>query len=84
MQHRYTSDWSKIATSIKTQKQWQCEKCYTTHQNIPGKRIQVHHRNYDPADNRTANLQVLCPPCHLAYHINKRGSISPGQLSLTI
>lgn len=32
--------------------------------NVAGRPVQIHHINEDPADNREANLVVLCVVCH--------------------
>jgi hypothetical protein len=31
---------------------------------VPGKKLQIHHINDDPSDNRPTNLAVLCLECH--------------------
>jgi len=41
---------------------WKCEKCGSTD------RIQVHHRNLMPLDNRPDNLALWCTECHEAWH----------------
>lgn len=37
--------------------------------NEPGRPVQLHHINEDPADNRDANLVVLCLTCHEATQL---------------
>src|SRR6266542_4575878 len=39
-----------------------CSECATT------KRLHVHHKDRNPANNRPANLQTLCASCHLKLH----------------
>jgi hypothetical protein len=91
---RYPDNWSEIALSVKEAAGWRCSRCGSkcfrpgerpsklTRSEWTKKTLSVHHSNYDPEDNRVENLIPLCMPCHLAFHTGKRGSISPGQLSL--
>jgi 5-methylcytosine-specific restriction endonuclease McrA len=39
-----------------------CELCGSK------KIINIHHRNWQPNDNRINNLQVLCMSCHIKAH----------------
>src|SRR3972149_10316291 len=42
-----------------------CEECGWSRRTPDGRLpLEVHHINGDPADNRLANLQILCPNCH--------------------
>ncbi|MDJ0717695.1 MAG: HNH endonuclease [Prochloraceae cyanobacterium] len=91
---RYPANWKEIALAVKESAGWRCrscgKKCFR-----PGEKpkdltraqwtnytLCVHHSNYNPEDNRPENLIPLCTPCHLSKHTGRRGSISPGQLSL--
>ncbi len=38
-----------------------CEDCGTDLFNV---KFAIHHKNYDPTDNRESNLMVVCRPCH--------------------
>jgi hypothetical protein len=49
----------KRSASLRGQK---CETCGTPN------RLQVHHVNRDPADNRKHNLMTLCASCHTRWH----------------
>lgn len=53
---------TKIRNEIISQKESTCEQCGTFDAN------QIHHINNDPADNRRANLILLCYNCHLKHH----------------
>lgn len=91
---RYPENWSEIARSIKEKAGWRCSRCgrkcfrpgerpkKLTRSEWMRKTLSVHHANYNPEDNRLENLIPLCSPCHLGFHTRKKGSISPGQLSL--
>ena len=90
----YPDNWSEIATAVKLEAKWCCQKCGL--QCIPpGEKIseitrrerrvytlQVHHWNRNPTDNRRGNLVALCSACHLYYHRGGKSNVSPGQLSL--
>jgi len=47
-----------------------CELCC---EDIPeGGRMEVHHRNSCPLDNRIENLMGLCPKCHRRIHAEQK------------
>jgi 5-methylcytosine-specific restriction endonuclease McrA len=90
----YPDNWSDIATSVKLEAGWCCQKCglkciapgkKTIKQSLSKLRaynLQVHHWNRNPSDNRKENLVALCSGCHLSYHQGGKSNITPGQLSL--
>ena len=94
MKSRYPDNWQEIAFKLKQEANWQCAKCglqcLKPNEKIKGlskserrkRTLNVHHRNYQPEDNRPENLICLCTACHLSFHTRKRGNISIGQLSL--
>lgn len=92
----YPPNWKELAQVIKESAGWRCQKCgrvglrpgqetpdWTQGQRM-AYRLQVHHWNRDPSDNRSDNLACLCSACHLDYHRSGRGNITPGQLSLKL
>jgi 5-methylcytosine-specific restriction endonuclease McrA len=40
-------------------------KCENCNRSLRDVKIHIHHKNYDPADNRESNLMVLCKDCHV-------------------
>jgi hypothetical protein len=93
---RYSDNWKEISDRVKSAANYRCEKC-TRYGLPPGKRyvtiershrqkisLQVHHWNRDPSDNHWSNLGCLCSSCHLIYHQQGRGNITPGQLALSL
>ena len=96
MKHRerYPENWEAIALKVKQEARWRCELCGL--QCIPvGKtiakidrseraryRLEVHHINLKPEDNRRKNLIALCSACHLRQHRGQHGSVHINQLSL--
>jgi hypothetical protein len=68
----YPKNWSELATAVKQQSGWCCQKCglkciapgESTSEITRSKRrvytLQVHHWNRDPRDNRLDNLVALC------------------------
>ncbi|MCC5661350.1 HNH endonuclease [Nostoc sp. XA010] len=90
----YPDNWSEIATDVKQQAQWRCQKCglhciapgeKTSHLTRSKRRVytlQVHHWDRNPANNHRSNLIALCSACHLLYHRGGKSNVSPGQLSL--
>ena len=92
----YSENWTEISNQVKAAANYCCERCYRSGL-PPGKRyvkidrshrqkitLQVHHWNRDPSDNHWTNLGCLCSACHLIYHQQRRGNITPGQLSLPL
>lgn len=91
---RYPDNWKDIALAMKQKVEWRCEKCgmqclkpadnksQLSKSERRRKTLTVHHRNYQPEDNRLENLVCLCSGCHLNYHTRQKGNISIGQLSL--
>jgi predicted HNH restriction endonuclease len=91
---RYPDNWPEIAFKLKQEANWKCAlcgwQCLKPHENTKGltkserskRTLTVHHRNYQPEDNRPENLICLCTACHLSYHTRQRGNISADQLSL--
>ena len=62
----YSSDFSKIATKLKEEKKYTCEKCGESPSNK--RDIHCHHINYLRHDNRKINLKILCKRCHNFIH----------------
>ena len=68
---KYPPNWVEIALIIKTEADWQCERCgkqcrrpgdpFSGHRDT----LTVHHCNHEPMDCRPTNLAALCAPCHL-------------------
>ena len=91
---RYPDNWHEIALAVKERCGWRCAKCNLqclrpgdstknlTKSQQAKLKLNVHHQNRIPEDNRPENLIPLCSACHLLYHTRKRANISPGQLSL--
>jgi hypothetical protein len=82
MESRYPKNWAAISLQVRKEASWKCTKCGIKNEDTAGKRIQVHHLDYDPTNSELSNLIALCPSCHLDRHKRKRGSISPGQLTI--
>jgi hypothetical protein len=93
---RYSDNWVEISNQVKAAANYRCELC-GRYGLPPGKRfvkidrsqrqkisLQVHHWNRDPSDNHWSNLGCLCSPCHITCHQQRRGNITPGQLSLPL
>lgn len=93
---RYPKDWEVIALRIKQQANWQCQmcglKCISSEMTVNTLdrsqraiyRLEVHHINRKPEDNRIENLIALCSSCHLRQHRRKRGNVPFGQLNLSL
>ena len=59
----YTPNWNDIASHLKKEKDYQCEKCSVMlkeHKRL----LHVHHINGVKFDNVPTNLKVLCADCH--------------------
>lgn len=40
-----------------------CERCTATN-----RKLERHHKNGDPLDNRPENIEILCTKCHRVHH----------------
>jgi DNA-directed RNA polymerase subunit RPC12/RpoP len=56
--------------------QYTCERCGTKMET----RGNIHHKNRNRADDRPANLEVLCPHCHATEHLSERERNELGRL----
>jgi hypothetical protein len=69
-------------------KQNRCELCGISEWRGRPLNLQLHHVNGDGADNRLANLQLLCPNCHAqttnygGRNGHRRRSTDPGAAGL--
>ena len=50
-----------LAMRLVARSQGKCENCG---KNLYNEKIDIHHKNYEPADNRETNLMVVCKNCH--------------------
>lgn len=64
------SAWRHIRAAIIERDGGACLRC------AERDRLQVHHRNRDPRDNRPENLQTLCRYCHIKAH-RRRHPVGP-------
>lgn len=60
----YPKDWKEIATRIKTNAGWKCERCGAFHGPPPAV-LTVHHLDGNKANCADWNLAALCQVCHL-------------------
>ena len=75
---KYPPNWDEIATRIKTQAAWKCERCgkqcrwpdeqFDTHRRT----LTVAHINHIEMDCTDENLVALCSVCHLNYDRERR------------
>ena len=91
---RYPKNWNEIALQVKQEAKWQCQmcglRCIPSNKKIAGinrserakYRLEVHHINRKPEDNRRSNLIALCSACHLRQHRRGCGSVPVGQMKL--
>ena len=59
--------WERLRRATLDAAGWRCERCAT------GPPLECHHVDGDRENNDPANLEVLCPPCHLAEHDRLKG-----------
>lgn len=50
-----------LAMRLMARAQGKCENC---RKNLYNEKIDIHHKNYEPTDNRETNLMVVCKNCH--------------------
>lgn len=61
----YPPDWKQIATRIKAQAGWLCERCKAPSSVEAGTVLTVHHLDGVKANCADWNLAALCQRCHL-------------------
>lgn len=61
----YPKDWKAIATRIKAEAEWQCERCGHPHDVKSGHVLTVHHLDGNKSNCADWNLAALCQRCHL-------------------
>lgn len=62
-QRTRTDEWKRIKVRIKKRDGYRCRVCGVTQEQLlkVGERLEVHHLNGDPTDNRLVNLATVCP-----------------------
>lgn len=63
---RYTRDWQQISRKHKESCGWQCQDCgvYLGGSRNERRLLHVHHRDLNPQNNDSYNLESLCVICH--------------------
>ena len=61
----YPPEWKEIATRIKANAGWRCERCQHANDMASGHVLTVHHLDGDKANCEDWNLAALCQRCHL-------------------
>lgn len=61
----YPDNWFEIATQVKEEAGWKCERCHHKNDSVSGHVLTVHHLNGNKMDCRRENLSALCQRCHL-------------------
>jgi 5-methylcytosine-specific restriction endonuclease McrA len=83
MKKYYDKEWCKISRSL-IKVVGHCVAC-----GIPdksGRVLTVHHMDFDPTNNLSSNLLVLCARCHLRKHglIRKYGRDTDCQMEIFV
>jgi 5-methylcytosine-specific restriction endonuclease McrA len=61
---KHSKDWSVISFECKKAAGFRCSKCFIVFSGGGRKLLGVHHKNKDPLNDETWNLEVLCWSCH--------------------
>ena len=64
----YPPDWSTIAFEVKRQAKFVCQCCHQSTIDDPSLTLNVHHLDFNPANNHPDNLICLCQICHVRLH----------------
>lgn len=79
---KYTRDWASVSRKYKESRGWKCEGCgvYCGASKANRRLLHVHHRDLNPQNNGSWNLDALCVICHAerpgAGHRRLKGAIS--------
>ncbi len=79
---KYTRDWASVSRKYKESRGWKCEDCgvYCGAAKANRRLLHVHHRDLNPQNNGSWNLDALCVICHAerpgAGHRRLKGAIS--------
>lgn len=71
MFNEYDKNWGAISRKVRENANYKCESCGRDFSYDISK-LHVHHINLNKADNRNANLKVLCVDCHAKEHPHMR------------
>ncbi|QXO19039.1 HNH endonuclease [Vibrio ostreae] len=77
----YTSDWAKISSHYRVEKNFECEQCKVnlrTHRSL----LHVHHINGVKSDNKPSNLKALCIDCHSKQPMHQHMLVSHSERQL--
>lgn len=67
----YPKEWTnRLKKSIRKRDNHQCQVC-NTHQNLLGKKLDVHHIDYNKKNCNPNNLISLCESCHMKTNFNR-------------
>lgn len=64
----YPNNWNEISFTLKRESGFTCYICEVSQIDNPAIILNVHHKDYDPQNNESDNLVVLCRDCHLRLH----------------
>jgi len=71
--------WDLITAQVYRQRGRRCERCGVSGDK---KVLTIHHKNYNPLDNRLCNLVILCQGCHFKTQVlDSQGYYNPKQLT---
>ncbi|MBY7785198.1 HNH endonuclease [Vibrio fluvialis] len=77
----YSSDWAKISSHYRVEKNFECEQCKVnlrTHRGL----LHVHHINGVKSDNQHSNLKALCIDCHSKQPMHNHMLVSHSERQL--
>ena len=63
----YNPGFAKLSLQLRKEKNFTCQVCAVNLKNYQ-RILHVHHKNYNPSDDRRENLLVACVDCHMKFH----------------